>query len=45
MVCGIQTAEDEHWPPACQAMSQLKKLHLLFFRHSGLDPESSPFLR
>ena len=31
------------WMPACGAVSQLKKLDRLLFRHSGLDPESSSF--
>ena len=29
------------WIPAFQGGSQLAILHLLLFRHSGLDPESS----
>jgi hypothetical protein len=32
---------DVPWIPAFQTVSQLTKLQLLLYRHSGLDPESS----
>jgi hypothetical protein len=32
---------DDLWIPAFQTASQLAKLHLGLYRHSGLDPESS----